>query len=519
MNMSNESLIKLLLRRVFSSYFIVVIVVTILHLMIEVTYTKKDIVNALKNEYHTFNPALSHAMWIVDEKSINNIVKGHISLPIITGIVIEDTNGNIIVEEFLSRNNDFYYSNKLTYATFNATNNVGRVTLYSDLTVVYERLKIGWFMLILNALIKATLLTFLLIWTMKKLVYRPLFDFIEIIQKTELETEYSISIIPTKEDSYEIHTLKTSFNKMKERLIKSQQRILELNTTLEEKVEERTKELYLAHEALKTANDDLEIKIEERSIDYKKAKEEAEQANHLKSEFLANMSHELRTPMHGILSFSKFGIDRIEKASKEKNLNYFKKIKRSGDRLMNLLDNLLDLSKLESRKKVCKMEFINIEKVAKDVVSELGSIRKEKNLKIIVENPLIPTKTVCDEQKVMQVIQNLLSNAMKFTPANKQITINFNSGKLPFGQRASDKEMISAITVSIKDEGVGIPEIELKTVFDKFIQSSKTKTGAGGTGLGLAICKEIIQAHNGIIWAENNPEGGATFSFMLPYEQ
>ena len=79
--------------------------------------------------------------------------------------------------------------------------------------------------------------------------------------------------------------------------------------------------------------------------------------------------------------------------------------------------------------------------------------------------------------------------------------------------------MTSVITVSIKDEGVGIPETELNTIFNKFIQSSKTNNGAGGTGLGLAICKEIIQAHSGKIWAENNPEGGATFSFMLPYEQ
>lgn len=76
--------------------------------------------------------------------------------------------------------------------------------------------------------------------------------------------------------------------------------------------------------------------------------------------------------------------------------------------------------------------------------------------------------------------------------------------------------MVSATTVSMKDNGIGIPEDELNDIFDKFIQSSKTKTGAGGTGLGLAICNEIIQAHNGKIWAENNPDGGSTFSFMLP---
>jgi PAS domain S-box-containing protein len=274
-----------------------------------------------------------------------------------------------------------------------------------------------------------------------------------------------------------------------------------------------------AEEALKIAHDELEIKVVERTADYKKAKEEAEHANKLKSEFLANMSHELRTPMHGILSFSRFGIDKIDTASKGKNLNYFKKIKTAGDRLMSLLDNLLDLSKLDAGKEVYKMEDVNSWQVAKDAVFEIETIWKEKNLIVKVEDPLIPTKIICDKDKIDQVIRNLLSNAIKFTPVDKHITFSFSSCELPNRQISAEKEVVSALTISVKDEGIGIPEDELDSIFDKFIQSSKTKTGAGGTGLGLAICKEIIQAHNGKIWAENNPEGGATFSFMLPYEQ
>jgi PAS domain S-box-containing protein len=272
-------------------------------------------------------------------------------------------------------------------------------------------------------------------------------------------------------------------------------------------------------EALKKSHDELEKKIDERTADYKKAKEEAEHADKLKSEFLANMSHEIRTPMHGILSFSKFGIDKIDTASREKNLNYFKKINTAGNRLLGLLNDLLDLSKLEAGKVVYKMEPVNIWQVIKDSASGMEVIWKEKNINLKVEDPLVSTKIVCDKYKVIQVIHNLLSNALKYTPEGKHITISFDSGELPFGQRLTDKKLISVLKVSVKDEGVGIPDDELNSVFGKFIQSSKTKTGAGGTGLGLAICKEIIQAHNGKIWAENNQEGGATFSFMLPYEQ
>jgi signal transduction histidine kinase len=109
------------------------------------------------------------------------------------------------------------------------------------------------------------------------------------------------------------------------------------------------------------------------------------------------------------------------------------------------------------------------------------------------------------------VTRNFLSNSIKFTPKSKKITISI--------AHSQDEGSGSALLVSVSDQGVGIPDDELETVFDKFVQSSKTKTGAGGTGLGLAICKEIIEAHHGKIWAENNPNRGTTFSFMLPYEQ
>ncbi len=107
-----------------------------------------------------------------------------------------------------------------------------------------------------------------------------------------------------------------------------------------------------------------------------------------------------------------------------------------------------------------------------------------------------------------------MSNTIKFSSENQNIKINLLDSILK-----KDGREVPAVTVSVVDEGVGIPEIELDTIFDKFSQSSRTSTGAGGTGLGLTICKEIIKAHNGRIWVENNQEGGATFSFILPYRQ
>jgi len=268
-----------------------------------------------------------------------------------------------------------------------------------------------------------------------------------------------------------------------------------------------------AEEELKKARGELEKKVEERTIDFKIAKEEAELANEAKSEFLSNISHELRNPMHQILSYAKYGVEKIDKP-KEKLWHYFNQTKKAGERLMVLLNDLLDLSKMESGRMDYKMENSNLFQIVNEAVSELTPAIEEKNLSLKVIDPSVSTKVSCDSYKIGQVVRNLLSNAIKFTPEEKGIEIEFKRN-----ESINEKNTILSLQISVIDQGVGIPESELTSVFDKFTQSSKTKTGAGGTGLGLSICYEIIKAHGGRIWAENNPEGGATFSFILPYEQ
>ena len=283
-----------------------------------------------------------------------------------------------------------------------------------------------------------------------------------------------------------------------------------------------------AEETLKKTNNELEQKVVKRTeelqheIDERKqieeslliAKQEAEHANQAKTEFLANISHELRNPMHQILSYSKYGLAKIKKVNKEKLFHYFNQISKSANRLMFLLNDLLDISKMESGKMGYKMETANVYQILNDVVSELKPMIEGKNVSLEVIDPLISTKVICDYYKMGQVIRNLLTNAIKFTPEEKYIVVFFKQC-----ERANKKCTIPSLQVSICDQGVGIPEDELDLVFDKFTQSSKTKTGVGGTGLGLAICQEIVEAHGGRIWAENNSESGATFSFVLPCEQ
>jgi len=236
----------------------------------------------------------------------------------------------------------------------------------------------------------------------------------------------------------------------------------------------------------------------------------AEIANKAKSEFLANMSHELRTPMHGILSFSHFGLSRLDKVPVEKLGKYFLRINESGNRLLLLLNDLLDLSKLEAGK--MEFEYVNadLEQVVESCIAEQQARLNEMNLKVKLDS--IHPIANFDKLRIGQVITNLLSNAIKFSPADSLIKIEIKPGHL----KSKQGSLIKALQLSVSDAGCGIPEDELETVFDKFIQSSKTKTSAGGTGLGLSICSEIIKGHQGEIWVENNISGGASFYFLIP---
>ena len=242
-------------------------------------------------------------------------------------------------------------------------------------------------------------------------------------------------------------------------------------------------------------------------------KNRAEEANQEKSRFLANMSHELRTPMHAILNFTVLALKRAEDPKQEK---FLQNIRTSGIRLTSLLDDLLDLSKLEAQKMEVNFIFQDMTTLIESAVSEISPLATKKGILVNI-NSHKHFECMFDQKLIFQVLVNLLSNAIKFSPDNTAITIDMKFIE-PRGRKA-EHDMIQ---ISVTDDGVGIPEDQLESVFDKFYQSSKTRSQAGGTGLGLPICREIINLHSGKIWAESPPKGassGSVFLFEIPVIQ
>jgi len=233
---------------------------------------------------------------------------------------------------------------------------------------------------------------------------------------------------------------------------------------------------------------------------------ESEQANQLKTEFLSNMSHELRSPLHTIIGFSELLAEELEGSLNDKQQRFIGHILRDSQHLLDLINDLLDLTKIEAGRLELQHEAFPIKAVIEETISSVRPRATAKSVEIPTDVS-IPTVVFADRLRLKQILHNLLTNAVKFTP---------NGGKVRV--EAGHRDRFAEISVS--DTGIGIPEDQHQAVFDKFYQvRTATKGGSEGTGLGLAITKRLIELHGGSIWLQSELGKGSRFTFTIPLVQ
>ncbi len=291
-----------------------------------------------------------------------------------------------------------------------------------------------------------------------------------------------------------------------------------LNLSLEAKVAERTHDLSEANAALEASHEKL------KALD------------RLKSEFVSNVSHELRTPMTAIRMAVDNLLDGVTGEVAPTLQRYLTRIKNNTDRLVRLITDLLDLSRIEAGRVELRPAAVSVTDTMQEVAEGLRPMAAQKGVELAVLPPATPVLAQADRDKLQQVLINLVENALKFTPSGGRVglsarTLSANA-EHPEGTRMRNAERPEGfptdaanspdadrtwIEFAVEDTGQGIPREELSAIFDKFHQVRRDgQAKTQGTGLGLAIAKSLIELHGGRIWVESEPGRGSRFVFTVP---
>ncbi len=231
---------------------------------------------------------------------------------------------------------------------------------------------------------------------------------------------------------------------------------------------------------------------------------ELETANKHKSEFLANMSHELRTPLNAIIGFSEVLLERLFGELNAKQDDYLKDIHSSGKHLLQLINDILDLSKVEAGRMDLDASSFDLPSAISNAMTLIRERAQAHDITLALDADPSLGEFTADERKFKQILLNLLSNAVKFTPDGGRIEVS--------ARREKDD-----VVVAVHDTGIGIAPEDQEVVFEAFRQAGRNYTNKQeGTGLGLALTRKFVELHGGRIWLESEPGKGSTFTFTIP---
>lgn len=496
----DQSLAKQLFQYIFGLYCLIAITVTVIQIIEEYRYTQKTIEVELTNYEAIFGPVLAKALWDLDREQVNVITKGLAEVPIIVGVKIERIQGDKLIP-YAGRNaktfdlalhEQFFYQFPIVYQSSGVKHTLGQASLFSDSSIVLDRVQLGFTFLIINAVIKGVALWIIFWFVSNKLLIKPLSRLTHAISSLKFDnlTEFNIDL--ETHNKNELSVIEDNFNIMVDELKKSKDQVQSFNKKLEIQVRERTQDL---NEAVTSAE---------------QAKCEAEKSNLAKAEFLSTMSHELRTPINGIQGM----LYLLENSPlEEKQKQYVETANASSKNLIELINNIFDASKLEQG--TIKLETIEFEvfPILKQMTKKSLTDINIERLSIILEAEKIKgLKVIGDPNRLSQIVHNLVSNAITYTNEG-EIRIEAQYHEIMTHGKPSVK-----LIVAIKDTGIGIEEEKQHTLFQTFTQADTSSTREhSGAGLGLFICKKLCELMGGNISVQSQVGKGSLFQFEVNF--
>jgi len=365
----------------------------------------------------------------------------------------------------------------------------GTVCIRSDLEELDNGLR--RYMVIAAMVLSVCLVAALLVSSIfRRAVAQPIIQLAEVAKAVTREKNYS-GRAPRTRGSRELAILIDAFNEMLGQIQENEKALREARDDLELRVKERTAEL-----------ENAKKEVEAFSFSILRAKEELERASKFKDQFLSTMSHELRTPLNAVLGFSELLTEERYGPLNDRQQRYLKHIHTGGKHLLNLINDILDLSKIEAGRLQLTFENVLVPISFAEVADTMRPLADKKSQTLSQEAPA-DLSVRADSTRFKQVLMNLIGNAVKFTPEGGEIKL-------------SARRFDGVVRVEVRDSGPGIPVAEQQRIFEAFYRLGESDKQTEGTGLGLAITRRLVELHGGSLGLESQPGSGSCFYFTLP---